>query len=82
MRDAAACTKGADAAESECRRAFFYDIYSEQEKESDPAKKDTGIFFFKGTSSAKYTICNTGDGFVYAGAMVSVSVPERLRKAG
>ena len=61
---------------------IFYDIYSEQEKESDPAKKDTGIFFFKGTSSAKYTICNAGDGFVYAGAMVSVSVPERLRKAG
>jgi len=61
---------------------IFYDIYSEQEKESDLAKKDTGIFFFKGTSSAKYTICNAGDGFVYAGAMVSASPPERLRKAG
>ena len=27
----------------------FYDIYTEEEKAADPAKRDTGLFFFKGT---------------------------------
>lgn len=28
---------------------IFYDIYTDEEKAADPAKKDTGLFFFKGT---------------------------------
>ena len=30
---------------------IFYDIYSEEEKEADPAKEDTGLFFFRGEDS-------------------------------
>ena len=48
---------------------IFYDIYSEEEKAADPAKEDTGLFFFKGNPSEKFAICNAGGGFAYVGAM-------------
>ena len=47
----------------------FYDIYTDEEKEADPAKKDTGLFFFKGSPGEKFAICNAGGGFAYVGAM-------------
>ena len=28
---------------------IFYDIYTEEEKAADPAKEDTGLFFFRGS---------------------------------
>ena len=31
----------------------FYDIYTEEEKAEDPAKEDTGLFFFRGDPGAK-----------------------------
>ena len=48
---------------------IFYDIYSEEEKISDPRKRDTGIFFFRGNPNEKFAICNAGGGFYYVGAM-------------
>lgn len=47
----------------------FYDIYTEVEKQADPDKEDTGLFFFKGTPGAKFAVCNAGGGFAYVGAM-------------
>ena len=47
----------------------FYDIYSEEEKAADPAKEDTGLFFFKGDPGAKFAVVNAGGGFAYVGAM-------------
>lgn len=49
--------------------AVFYDIYTEKEKEEDPWKEDTGLFFFRGESNGKVAVCNAGGGFVYVGAM-------------
>lgn len=48
---------------------IFYDIYTEEEKQSDPDKRDTGLFVFKGESNAKFAVCNAGGGFAYVGAM-------------
>ena len=31
---------------------IFYDIYSDEEKAADPAKEDTGLFFFRGRSTS------------------------------
>ena len=56
-------------AKADAGETIFYDIYTEQEKAADPAKKDTGLFFFKGNPSAKFAICNAGGGFAYVGAM-------------
>lgn len=47
----------------------FYDIYTEEEKSADPAKRDTGLFFFKGTPGERFAVCNAGGGFAYVGAM-------------
>ena len=54
------------AAEGE---TVFYDIYTDEEKEADPDKRDTGLFFFKGNPGEKFAVCNAGGGFAYAGAM-------------
>ena len=48
---------------------IFYDIYTDAEKDADPEKNDTGLFFFKGNPDAPFAICNAGGGFAYVGAM-------------
>ena len=48
---------------------IFFDIYTDEEKAADPAKEDTGLFFFKGTPGEKFAVCNAGGGFAYVGAM-------------
>lgn len=48
---------------------IFYDIYTEEEKAADPAKEDTGLFFFKGNPGERFAVCNAGGGFAYVGAM-------------
>ena len=48
---------------------IFYDIYSDEEKAADPAKEDTGLFFFRGDPGAKFAVVNAGGGFAYVGAM-------------
>lgn len=47
----------------------FYDIYTEAEKAADPAKRDTGLFFFRGREGAPFAVCNAGGAFAYVGAM-------------
>ena len=54
---------------AEAGQTVFYDIYTEEEKAADPAKADTGLFFFKGTPGEKFAICNAGGAFAYVGAM-------------
>ena len=48
---------------------IFYDIYTEEERVDDPAKEDTGLFFFKGNPGERFAICNAGGAFAYVGAM-------------
>ena len=48
---------------------IFYEIYTDEEKAADPAKEDTGLFFFKGNPGERFAICNAGGGFAYVGAM-------------
>ena len=58
-----------DTAESDhavcCCRNFILD----EEKADDPAKENTGLFFFRGTPGEKFAVCNAGGGFAYVGAM-------------
>lgn len=44
---------------------IFYPIYPDD----DPRVKDTGLFFFRGKSGAKFAVCNSGGGFVFVGAI-------------
>ncbi|WP_265455276.1 alpha/beta hydrolase [Enterococcus sp. HY326] len=48
---------------------IFFDIYSDEEKQQDPAKNNTGIFFFRGNPNEKVAVLNAGGGFSYVAAM-------------
>ncbi len=48
---------------------IFYDIYTEEEKAADPARQDTGLFFFRGRAGKPFAVCSAGGGFAYVGAL-------------
>lgn len=50
-------------------KQIFYNIYTEEEMKSNPEKRNTGIFYFRGNPNSKFAIVNAGGGFVYVGAM-------------
>lgn len=49
--------------------SVFINIYTESEKQADPRKRDTGLFFFRGKPGAPFAVCNAGGAFAYVGAM-------------
>lgn len=53
----------------EAGEQIFYDIYTDEEKAEDPAKEDTGLFFFRGNPGEKFAVVNAGGGFAYVAAM-------------
>lgn len=50
-------------------KTIFYDFYTEQQKREDPAKENTGIFFFRGESGVPFAIICPGGGFSYVGSL-------------
>lgn len=54
---------------AEAGKRIFCDIYTDEEKAANPAKKNTGLFFFRGNPGEKFAIMNAGGGFAYVGAM-------------
>lgn len=64
---------------AEAGETIFYDIYTAEEKAVDPAKEDTGLFFFKGDPGARFAVCNAGGGytnwsFLQAGCVDEISL--------
>jgi hypothetical protein len=47
----------------------FYDIYTTEEKQADPSKQNTGLFFFRGELGAPFAIACAGGGFSYVGSI-------------
>lgn len=56
---------------------IFYNIYSDEEINAVPDKRNTGLFFFKGKAGEKTAITNAGGGFVYV-AGIHDSFPHAL----
>jgi acetyl esterase/lipase len=50
-------------------KTIFYDIYTEQQKEEDPVKEYTGLFFYWGEPGAPFAIVCPGGGFSYVGSL-------------
>jgi acetyl esterase/lipase len=50
-------------------KTIFYDFYTEQEKQEDPTKESTGLFFFRGKPGAPFAIVCPGGGFAYVGSL-------------
>lgn len=48
---------------------LFYDIYTPQEKQQDPSKRHTGIFFLRGKANAPFAMIAAGGGFAYVGSL-------------
>lgn len=55
--------------QAEAGEKTFYDIYTDEEKAEDPAKENTGLFFFRGDPQEKFAVVNAGGGFAYVAAM-------------
>ena len=50
-------------------RTIFYDFYTAQQKQQDPTKAPTGLFFFRGEPGAPFAIVCPGGGFSYVGSL-------------
>lgn len=50
-------------------RTIFSNFYSERQILEDPAKKNTGLFFFNGKPGAPFAIVCPGGGFSYVGSV-------------
>jgi acetyl esterase/lipase len=55
--------------EAQSGRTIFYDFYTAQQKRTDPAKENTGLFFFRGRPGAPFAIVCPGGGFSYVGSL-------------
>jgi|GEM_PF-126664 len=51
------------------RETIFYDYYTEGQKQDDPDKENTGLFFFPGKPNAPFAIICPGGGFSYVGSI-------------
>lgn len=58
-------------------RRVFIDIYTPAEKERDPTKADTGLFFLRGRPGAPFAVIAPGGGFSYV-ATVHEGLPHAL----
>lgn len=47
----------------------FYDLYTAQQKQADPTKVSTGLFFFRGEPGAPIAVISPGGGFSYVGSV-------------
>jgi acetyl esterase/lipase len=50
-------------------KTVFYDIYTEAQKQQVPAKRNTGIFFYRGQPDAPFAVVCPGGGFSYVGSL-------------
>jgi acetyl esterase/lipase len=50
-------------------KTIFYDFYTDEQKQQDPGKKNTGLFFYRGNPDAPFAIVCPGGGFSYVGSL-------------
>ncbi len=50
-------------------KPVFFDFYTEAQKQTEPARENTGLFFFRGKSGAPFALVAPGGGFSYVGSV-------------
>jgi acetyl esterase/lipase len=55
--------------EAAAGRTVFYSFYSEEQKKQQPAKRNTGLFFYRGSPGAPFAVIAPGGGFSYVGSL-------------
>lgn len=60
------------------KETIFYDIYTDEERQADPSKKNTGLFFFRGKADVPFAVISAGGGFSYVGS-IHEGLPHALK---
>ena len=64
-------------------RKVIYDFYTEQQKQQDPAKRNTGLFFFRGNPNAPFAVVCPGGGWSYVGSLhEGFPLAQRISQSG
>lgn len=50
-------------------KTIFYNFYTDEQKQQEPGKNYTGLFFFRGNPGAPFAIICPGGGFSYVGSL-------------
>ena len=50
-------------------KTIFYDIYTDAQKQAEPSRMDTGLFFLRGKAGAPFAVIAPGGGFWYVGSL-------------
>ena len=50
-------------------KTVFFSFYSEAQRQREPAKGNTGLFFFRGRPGAPFAVISPGGGFSYVGSV-------------
>ena len=50
-------------------RTVFYDIYTSPQKQAEPPRENTGLFFLRGKPGAPFAVIAPGGGFAYVGSV-------------
>ena len=50
-------------------KTVFYEFYTEPQKQQQPSRENTGLFFFRGSPGAPFAVISPGGGFAYVGAV-------------
>lgn len=50
-------------------KTVFYDIYTKAQKQAEPTRENTGLFFFRGQPAAPFAVVAPGGGFSYVGSL-------------
>jgi acetyl esterase/lipase len=64
-------------------KTAFYDFYTDEQKQQDPTKRTTGLFFFRGNPDAPFAIVCPGGGFSYVGSLhEGFPLAQRISESG
>ncbi len=50
-------------------KTVFYSFYTEAQRQQQPARSNTGLFFFRGNRGAPFAVIAPGGGFAYVGSV-------------
>lgn len=50
-------------------KTVFYDIYTKAQRQAEPTRENTGLFFFRGQPDAPFAVVAPGGGFSYVGSV-------------
>ena len=64
-------------------KTVFYEFYTDEQKQQDPSKGNTGLFFYRGNPGAPFAVVCPGGGFSYVGSLhEGFPLAQRISESG